>query len=303
MMTGSVTAAGTLLCITQSSVSKLIAHLEADMEILLFERIKGRLSPRPEASALFLQVNRAFGVLEETTRNARKLAKGLAGHMRVASFPALGLEFVPDILGNFASGRPGVSVSYDIRTSSYIEEWVSNRHVDVGFVARAENRPGVTYEALLELNAVCVVHPEHRLAHQSTVTMDDLGEERFISLGRETVLRGITDRAFLDAGLICNTVVEAGTASVACSLVGTGVGVAILDPFTALEGWKRGRVSLIRLNACVPFKVIALFPQNAPRSDLIREFMAQLIGQLQKVQQQIDHACELPAQVARYTHQ
>jgi DNA-binding transcriptional LysR family regulator len=299
MMTGSVTAAGTSLCITQSSVSKLIAHLEADMGILLFERTKGRLSPRPEATALFLQVNKAFGVLEETTRNARKLSKGTTSCMRVVSFPAFGLQFVPAVLGDFVSARPCVGVSYDIRASSNIEEWVSNRHIDVGFVAKATNRPGVVYESLIELNGVCVVPSKHRLAHQSSVNLEDLVDERFVSLGRETVLREVTDRAFLETGLSYNSVVEAGTSSVACALVGTGVGVAILDPFTALDGWKRGQVSLARVNARVPFKVTALFPQNVPRSDLIQEFMSQLIVQLQRVQQEIDYACVLPVQVGR----
>ena len=50
--TGSVTAAAKLLNVSQPSVSKVLAHAEQQLGFRLFERIKMKLVPTPEANIL-----------------------------------------------------------------------------------------------------------------------------------------------------------------------------------------------------------------------------------------------------------
>jgi DNA-binding transcriptional LysR family regulator len=74
--------------------------------------------------------------------------------------------------------------------------------------------------------------PDHRLAAQTSVTAADLRGEPFISIARNVPSGQHVDRIFAEAGVERRIVLETQTAAVACAFVKTGMGVAILDPFT-----------------------------------------------------------------------
>ncbi len=54
---GSVTRAAEVLNVSQPSVSKVLAHAEQQLGYRLFDRIKGKLVPTPEADQLFTHVD------------------------------------------------------------------------------------------------------------------------------------------------------------------------------------------------------------------------------------------------------
>jgi DNA-binding transcriptional LysR family regulator len=53
MLTGSLSEAGRMLFVTQPAVSRILASAENRLRYPLFERVKGRLHPTPEARRLF----------------------------------------------------------------------------------------------------------------------------------------------------------------------------------------------------------------------------------------------------------
>ena len=58
---GTISRAAVLLSISQPSMSKLIAHLEQDTGLKLFDRVKGRIAPTEQAMRLYDEVERIFG--------------------------------------------------------------------------------------------------------------------------------------------------------------------------------------------------------------------------------------------------
>ena len=72
---GSVTRAGKLLNVSQPSVSKVLAHAEQQLGFPLFERVKGRLVPTPEADRLHAHVKRVNRHLERLRDVASNLAE------------------------------------------------------------------------------------------------------------------------------------------------------------------------------------------------------------------------------------
>src|SRR5471032_3000145 len=57
MLSGSISGASKLLYVSQPAVSRLISYTEQRLGLMLFQRIKGRLYPTPEARRLFTEVN------------------------------------------------------------------------------------------------------------------------------------------------------------------------------------------------------------------------------------------------------
>ena len=77
---GTVDRAADMLHVSQPAMSKLIAHLEADTGLRLFDRMKRRLVPTAHAMRLYEEVGRIFaGVLqvESAVDAIRRAAGGL----------------------------------------------------------------------------------------------------------------------------------------------------------------------------------------------------------------------------------
>ena len=68
-----VTRAAEMLCISQPAATRLIASLEEDIGFSLFDRIKGRLQPTPEAMTLYQEVQRSLLGVERIARTAQDI--------------------------------------------------------------------------------------------------------------------------------------------------------------------------------------------------------------------------------------
>ena len=64
MMTGTVSGAADLLRISQPGVSKALKHIEGQLDVQLFRRVRGRLLPSIEAEQLFATIAEAWTHIE-----------------------------------------------------------------------------------------------------------------------------------------------------------------------------------------------------------------------------------------------
>ena len=71
--TGSVTSAAKLLNVSQPSVSKVLAHAEQQLGFRLFERIRMKLVPTPEANILFKHT----AIMEEVLTDINQISESL----------------------------------------------------------------------------------------------------------------------------------------------------------------------------------------------------------------------------------
>lgn len=65
MLAGTISGAAVLLGVSQPAVSRLIARLEKELKLTLFDRTKGRLGPTVEAQILYDQIERTFVSVEK----------------------------------------------------------------------------------------------------------------------------------------------------------------------------------------------------------------------------------------------
>lgn len=234
LQTGSATRAAELLRISQPSVSKLLQELETETGVRLFERVRKRLFPTPEARRLAQDVDELFLKLSRIEHVANEMrAKGV-GELRIASLPALGFALIPRVLARFRRDQPEIRAVLSLAPSQRVVEMVVSGEVDIGFAYPVPGTP-TTLErhALAVLPAVAVLPPGHRLTRRKELRPEDLEEETLVSLGREDRSRDNMDALFDKARLDAAVAVETQFAAVACELVAAGVGVALVDPVTA----------------------------------------------------------------------
>lgn len=275
MRSGSVTEAGKLLRLTQPTISKLIAQLERSSGLKLFVRDKGRLVPRPEAEKLLRQADRVFSAVEELGRNAKRLATGAGGHIRIVAIPPLAMRFLPDAVSSFLQSRPDVRITMNVRGSSYVPNWIATQQADIGFTSSATSAAGMSSEPFLSGAAVCILPKGHRLAAARTIRPRDLEREEIISLGRETAVSHLLDRVFAEAGVTRNVIAETGS-MIAGRMVANGRGLAILDPVSALDQFDSGDVVLRAFEPEVRFEIKLVHPAHGGLSLPAQAFLRHL---------------------------
>jgi DNA-binding transcriptional LysR family regulator len=76
MRCGTLTEAARSLNVSQPALSQVLFHTEDELGFKLFDRVKGRLVPTPEAEELYPEVDRIFGDIEILRRTASELKAG-----------------------------------------------------------------------------------------------------------------------------------------------------------------------------------------------------------------------------------
>ena len=173
--------------------------------------------------------------------------------------------------------------------SPLLEEWLSAQRHDLGLTETLATPAGTQRAELLALDEVCVLPAGHPLARKRVLTPADFHGENYISLSQTDSYRQLLDTLFAEHQVKRRMVVETHSAASICAMVRAGVGVAVVNPLTALDYAGSGIV-VRRFSVSVPFTVSLIRPLHRPASALVDAFsehlqggVSALTGQLEKV--------------------
>lgn len=275
MENGSVTGAAKALNISQPSVSKMLRHAESQLGIELFRRVKSRLHPTPEARALKEEMLRVYRGLKSIESMAREMRAGREGHLRLAATSALGLNLAPKVLASFLEKRPTVRSSLMVRPVEQVEEMVASQQTDLGLVLFPTGNLSVKTATLSVARMVAVVPKGHELAGRERLNPGDFADYRYIGFDRQTPFGRMITTYFQNAKVSVDNAAEIELCSAACSLVSAGVGIAIVDPYTA-AGPVFPAITTVPLDPPLEFELSLLLPLHRPESVLTRMFLEHL---------------------------
>ncbi len=233
MRTGSITGAAKLLYITQPSVSRLIADLEASVGFRLFARAGRGLVATPEARRFHEAVEGMFiGVdrLRETAELIRTTADGVLTLGLIAVFAHSDLMMA---VRDLHRSRDSLRIAVTVRTNTAIIDAVLMQRADVGVVSSLHPLDGLHLLYETAVPYVCLVPEGHALAgDRRPLDLDQVADEEFVTLPRSFLNPfgrhgDVADRLSRRSRLSSHSV--PAVASIARA---TGA-LAVVDPFTA----------------------------------------------------------------------
>jgi DNA-binding transcriptional LysR family regulator len=226
--------------VSQPSVSRLLRSLEENIGFNLFERRKGRLLATPEAMLFYDEIQKYFRNLQKLAHTAADIRALARGQLRLGSFIALSIAITPAVIKKFNSAHPQMHVSCTTAQSRQIVDLIASRFADLGIVDPIAVSEIVRIERRWQFRFVCVM-----LAGASANCWRQyLG----LAIGRRERHRAGAGVSFpipswrkLYEALVSQLRIQVHQSIAACALVAEGVGVAIVDPFTAMHCAPRGR--------------------------------------------------------------
>jgi DNA-binding transcriptional LysR family regulator len=273
MQTGTVTGAAAIMLRTQPQVSRMIANLEAALDLRLFEREGRRLLPT-EAGLQFLQYAEPLLLGLDGARGAAQDIKHRRGRpLIISAEPFLLHALVPEAIQSL-SRHQDIKCAADICMRG-LGLWMSRGAADLGVVALPFAQTDMERIVFAEAELVAVLPPGHPLAQKQLIQLTDLTGEKFIALRPSTLLRAQIDIAAAGAGINLDTVLETTSGVTACDFVARGLGVTIADPIVAASFLPVG-VTVRRLTLGLRLSYGYLLPKGTEGSEQISPVVAAL---------------------------
>lgn len=227
---GTISRAAVLLSISQPSMSKLIAHLEQDTGLKLFDRVKGRIAPTEQAMRLYDEVERIFAGVHQFENAVEAIRRQDQGRLAIGVMAALAGSFIQRATSGFLKLRPNVFCSVRALSSHWTVDWLIARKLDIGLVSTDIKNPYVVLEPLMEHPLVCVMQPGHPLAAKSRIEPQDLEQVPFVSFMPDTYIGHSVREMFEKYGVKARIVLVADVAPTLCEFVAGGLGVSLVHP-------------------------------------------------------------------------
>lgn len=272
METGAVTAAAQSVGRTQPQVSRLVAGLEAELGIELFQRHRRRLVPTPKAVRLYEETKRALEGIDNLDDVARQISREHSEVLRVFAPTYVAHSFLPEALARLAAHLPELRVAVEIVGRNSIGSWVSFHPFDIGVTTLPFDRPAITVQPFAQVETVVVLPLDHRLSRKRRVVVGDLDGERLVTLGRNTPMRQRLDGMFARAGIAPNVIVETSSSNSACELVAQGLGITVVDSIVALPRARELKLALKRWQPGLSSEFGFIYPTAAGLTKAAAEF-------------------------------
>ena len=274
MITGSISGAARMLSVSQPAISRLLAYTEDRLKMRLFERVKGRVQPTPEARRLFAEVEDVHRGVLRVNDLAQELQRRGIGALHVVSSPSIAQSIVPAAIGRFRHLYPDVFVEMEILTLRELVDRVRVGRADVGITGMPVDDPTITTKTLTEGRMSVICRRDHPLAALPGVPMAMLTEYPVIGYHSQTPYGDIAVKALEANGveIAFDTVVRFSPA--ACALVQAGVGVAIADDFVVHGDAAFPDLVARPLLPEIPLVMSALYSSLEPPSRLADQFIA-----------------------------
>jgi DNA-binding transcriptional LysR family regulator len=230
---GSVSAAARMLNVSQPSVSNVLRHAESRLGFALFKRAKGRLVATDEAHTLFVEVADIYDRVGSLRQTAKNLAHASDGHIRIGVLPGFGIDVAPLAVAAFRRKHP--KVSFDIQTLHHadIPRVLQERHCDIAIAYENEGHAKLEYQEIGGRDLVLLYRKAELPDAPARLGLDVIENRDFVSLAHSGPLGTLFSREVARLNLDIRETVTISTMYVAAALVRQGVGVAVVDDFTA----------------------------------------------------------------------
>jgi LysR family transcriptional regulator, carnitine catabolism transcriptional activator len=225
---GGFTKAAEAIYVSQPALSLAVKELETELGAELFSRLGRHVTLTPAGTALVGPARQALRDLE-TARSAVSTVVGLAGGtLDVCCLPTLAADPMARILGRFSREYPDVVIQLAAPDDpADLAQLLRSGHSEVGLTEAAMVQGDLEHEVLVD-QTLLVVFPPGTKRPRQRLSLDRLGDVRWITTPKGTSSRRLLDDAFASAGAQPRVAVVTAQREALLPLVLFGAGAALL---------------------------------------------------------------------------
>ena len=215
---------GTLRCVRLCLTTP---EAEVGAKLLVRSRAHG-VSPTEQAIALATQFRNLLEEYSQILDQGRSWASELSGTLRIGYYAPIAPAFLPELLVPIMQSSPKLQLSMSEHNNDSAQAALLAGELDLIIFTGRDLKPGIDTTTLMELQPYVLVAAGHPLAKRDRLTLQEVGHYPIVQLDLP-VARSYVNELFHDAGVVPNVVANANSTEMVRSLVGAGLGIAILS--------------------------------------------------------------------------
>jgi DNA-binding transcriptional LysR family regulator len=186
MRQGSLSAAARVLGLTQPTVGRHVAALEAGLDAALFTRSPQGLTPTPAALDLLPRVEEMHAAAQAAARAVSGGPSGETGVVRLTASEIVGGIVLPPILADFREKHPGVVIELTLTNRN---EDLLRRDADIAVRMARPTQTALVARRIGSVGIGLFAHRRYAAAHGLPQTLDDLAAHPMIGFDRDDTAR------------------------------------------------------------------------------------------------------------------
>ena len=247
----SFTKAADELHMTQPAVTFQVRQLEEQFNTRLFDRTHNRISLTEAGHRVFESAGQIFQLYAEMDNSVRELTGDISGVLILGASTTIAEYMLPVLLGDFKEKFPDVVIRLKVANTDGIVSQVENNMIDLGVVEAPVSNKNLVVEKCRMDELVLIVPPNHKLAQQDVVSLEEITRYPFIcreegSGTREVMIESMHAAGINNADLSVS--MELGSLEAIKGAVEAGMGVSVLSSATIEKELKLGSLVAIKLD-------------------------------------------------------
>lgn len=274
--TGSFTRAAERLSLSQPAVSQHIHQLEDELNVRLFERSRGTLRLTREGDIVVKYARRmqalANNLAEDLATERTHLANLTVGITHTAESNA-----IAETLARYVTLRDHMSIKMITGSVSELFDALKNYELDLAIVEGAAADPRFRSVMLDTDCLILAVAPEHPLARQTMVTIDELKREKLILRLPDSSTRSLFISALETHNLHLNefnVVLEIDNIATIKDLIRRGFGVSVLARSACMDELGKNKIVALPIENLTMMREINLvYSRDFDHPELLRDIV------------------------------
>ena len=226
--TGSFTAAGEHLHVSQSAISRQVLLLEEELGEAIFHRVGRRIHITPAGESLLQLSHRVFQDVQETVAAIRDIQESLRGTMRLVGGMTVCLYVFPSLLAEIRRTHPSLDLKVTVGSADRSIAMLRSRVGDLGLVTVPVEATDLVTIPVLQEEMLLVSYPAHPLARKRQILPSELNGQTFVLFESGSVTRRLVDDFFAREGIETKTVMETENVEIIKGMVRHGLGISII---------------------------------------------------------------------------
>ncbi len=246
----SFSKAADALLLTQPTISGHIKTLEANLDLILFDRLGREVSLTRAGDMLYSYAKRLLATKVSALQALQELQSGLSGELVVGGSSIPGQYLLPRVLGKFRPQYPSITIVLSITDTMETLERIVRGDLELGIVGAVVPHAQVAFHPFIEDELVLALPAGHPWATRSTVPLEALSGEAFIQRERGSGSRLVVEQTLAKAGLEpsrLNVVAEMATTEAIKQGIKAGLGLSLISGLALEDEIRAGSIATVRI--------------------------------------------------------
>lgn len=233
-----VSRAAEALSLSQSATSTALSEFERQFDLQLFDRIGKSLKINETGQQLLPQ---AVELLDRA-KEIENLLNGHAGfgHMKIGATLTVGNYLATILVAQFLHEHPESRIQLQVHNTGAIVQQIANHEIDLGLIEGDCNHPDIEVEPWIADELVVFCAPNHALAKQPQVTLEQLLQQSWILREKGSGTRETFDRAFHSQYSKLKIRLELEHTEAIKRAVESGLGIGCISRLALKDAFSRG---------------------------------------------------------------